>query len=162
MIRNRFLHILILAATLSVPFVGISAVRAQDKAPDQLRTLSRDELDIVKVLTQQERAWNSGDLNGFAKGYKNSPDIIFIGRQVAHGFDQMLADYRGNYPNKDAMGQLSFSNLEPKILDEHFAVVTGSYHLDRSKKAGGPAEGLFSLVFEKTDQGWKIIVDHTT
>ena len=36
------------------------------------------------------------------------------------------------------------------------------YHLDRSKKEGGPADGMFSLVLEKTDQGWKIVLDHTT
>ena len=47
-------------------------------------------------------------------------------------------------------------------LDEHYAVVLGHYHLDRSKKGGGNADGFFSLVLEKTDAGWKIIVDHTT
>jgi ketosteroid isomerase-like protein len=60
------------------------------------------------------------------------------------------------------MGTLSFSELEPHILDEHFAIVLGHYRLDRSKKAGGNAEGVFSLVLEKTRDGWKIIVDHTT
>jgi ketosteroid isomerase-like protein len=34
--------------------------------------------------------------------------------------------------------------------------------LERGKKEGGNADGLFSLVLEKTDKGWKIIVDHTT
>ena len=133
-----------------------------DKAPDQLRTLSRDELDVVKVLTQQERAWNQGNIDVFAQGYKNSPDILFIGHQVSRGYTSMLLDYKGNYPTKDAMGTLSFTDLEPKILDEHFAIVIGKYHLDRTKKYGGPADGIFSLVFEKTDAGWKIILDHTT
>ena len=142
-----------------------ATLRAQNPAPtapDQLRTLSREELDIVKVLTRQEDAWNHGDLDAFATGYKNSPDILFVGRQISRGYDQMLADYKHNYPNKDAMGTLSFSELEPHILDEHYAVVLGHYKLERTKKAGGNAEGIFSLVFEKTDTGWKIIVDHTT
>ncbi len=134
---------------------------AQDK-PDQLRTLSRDELNIVKVLNQQESAWNRGDIDSFATGYKNSPDIIFIGSQVSHGYLQMLNDYKHNYPTRDAMGTLSFSDLEPRILDERFAVVIGHYHLDRNKKAGGNADGNFSLIFEKTEAGWRIIVDHTT
>jgi ketosteroid isomerase-like protein len=47
-------------------------------------------------------------------------------------------------------------------LDERFAVVIGKYHLERGKKEGGNADGIFSLVLEKTDKGWKIIVDHTT
>ncbi len=135
---------------------------SQDKPPDQLRTLSRDELDVVKVLTMQEKAWNQGNLEQYASGYKNSPDILFIGHNVSRGFDAMISDYRHNYPNKDAMGTLTFSELEPHVLDEKFAIVIGKYHLERGKKAGGPADGLFSLVFEKTDKGWKIVVDHTT
>jgi len=46
-------------------------------------------------------------------------------------------------------------------LDERFAVCTGRYQLDRGKKMGGVATGLFSLVLEKTNAGWKIVVDHT-
>ena len=157
-LRTRVLPLL-LAALLCV-----STARAQgpDKPADQLRTLSRDELDVVKVLTQQERAWNQGDIETFAKGYKNAPDIVFIGDHVSKGYADMLNDYKKNYPNKDAMGTLTYSELEPRILDEHYAVLIGRYRLDRSKKLGGPAEGVFSLVFEKTDKGWKIIVDHTT
>ena len=60
------------------------------------------------------------------------------------------------------MGNLSFSDLEVRTLDENFAIVVGKYRLDRSKKDGGSAGGLFSLVLEKTDKGWKIIIDHTT
>jgi ketosteroid isomerase-like protein len=52
--------------------------------------------------------------------------------------------------------------LEVHPLSETFAVCLGKYRLDRPKKEGGAAEGLFSLVFEKTDQGWKIVLDHTT
>ena len=130
--------------------------------PDQLRTLSRAELDVVKVLTKQERAWNQGNLDEFASGYKNSPDTMFIGEHATRGFDQMLLEYKKNYPTRQAMGTLSYSDLDPKILDDKYAVVVGKYHLDRDKKSGGSADGMFSLVFEKTDQGWKIVVDHTT
>ena len=155
---NRVLPLL-LAALLCVSTV---CAQGPDKPADQLRTLSRDELDVVKVLTQQERAWNQGDIETFAKGYKNAPDIVFIGDHVSKGYADMLNDYKKNYPNKDAMGTLTYSELEPRILDEHYAVLVGKYRLDRSKKLGGPAEGFFSLVFEKTDKGWKIVVDHTS
>jgi uncharacterized protein (TIGR02246 family) len=162
MIRNwtRFSFALLLAAALALPLNAQTA--APDKPADQLRTLSRDELDVVKVVTQQERAWNDGDLDAFAKGYKNTPDIVFIGEHISKGFADMLNEYKKNYPNRDAMGTLTYSELEPHILDEHYAVLVGKYRLDRNKKAGGSAEGFFSLVFEKTDKGWKIVLDHTT
>ena len=137
-------------------------VPREPPAPDQLRTLSREELDVVKVLTAQERAWNRGDLEGYASGYKDSPDLLFVGQQISRGFGALGADYRKHYPNKEAMGSLAFSELEPHVLDERFAVLLGHYHLERSKKGGGPADGFFSLVLEKTEKGWKIVVDHTT
>ncbi len=155
--RTPLLAPIFLLAALSLP-----AFSQADKAPDQLHTLSANELGVIKVLTMQERAWNQGDVNAYASGYKNSPETLFIGRQVSRGYENLLADYKGNYSTRDAMGTLAFSDLEPRILDEHFAIVVGKYHLSRSKKAGGDADGLFSLVLEKTSAGWKIILDHTT
>ncbi len=146
-----------LVLILLLPFA--TPCRAQD---DQLRPVPKAELDVIKVLLAQEAAWNRGDLEAFTQSYKNSPDTIFVTSIVNRGFEGMLEAYRRNYPNKAAMGTLSFSELEAHPLDEKFAVVIGKYHLDRTKKDGGNAEGIFSLVLEKTDQGWKIIVDHTT
>ncbi len=151
---------LLVASLLSFP--TLPAMSAQDRPLAQLRTLSRQELDIIKVLTAQENAWNHGDLDGFFKGYKDSPDTLFIGRQISRGFKPLVEDYRHNYPTRDAMGTLTFSDLETHLLDEHFAVVLGKYRVERSKKAGGPADGFFSLVLEDTEKGWKIVVDHTT
>jgi ketosteroid isomerase-like protein len=147
------------ATTLAI-FLTISlSTHAQS---DQLKTASKQELDIIKVLVAQEDAWNKGDLPAFIQGYKNSPDTLFVTHQVFRGVDGMLDEYRHNYPSKAAMGTLGFSELEVHPLDEKFAVVIGKYHLDRGKKDGGNADGIFSLIFEKTDQGWKIIVDHTS
>ena len=145
-----------LFAVLVLPCV----VHAQDM--QQLTTASRVQLDVVKVLLAQEAAWNRGDLEAFAQSYKNSPDILFITNMVNRGFAGMVEAYRRDYPNRGAMGTLSFSDLEVHPLDENFAVAIGKYHLDRTKKDGGNADGMFSLVLEKTDKGWKIVVDHTT
>lgn len=131
-------------------------------AQDPLHTATRDELDVAKVLVAQEDAWNRGDIQGFVKGYKNSPDTLFITRQVSRGWQGMLQEYKLEYPTKASMGTLVFSELEVHSLDEKFAVCVGKYHLERGRKEGGNAEGIFSLIFEKTDQGWKIILDHTT
>ncbi|GGA72250.1 hypothetical protein GCM10011507_24830 [Edaphobacter acidisoli] len=137
-------------------------VRAQLAPESPLHTASQQELDIVKVLLKQEAAWNHGDIDSFAAGYKNSPNIIFLTHDVSRGYAGMVDEYKRDYPTKASMGTLTYSDIEVHTLDENYAVVIGKYHLDRSKKDGGSAEGLFSLVFEKTDQGWKIILDHTT
>ena len=137
-------------------------LHAQLAPESPLHTASQQELDIVKVLLKQEAAWNQGDIDTFAQGYKNSPNIIFVTRDVSRGYAGMVEEYKRDYPTKASMGTLTYSDIEVHTLDENYAVVIGKYHLDRSKKDGGNAEGIFSLVFEKTDQGWKIILDHTT
>lgn len=147
------------AAVLALLLIVTLSARAQDS---QLKTATQQELDVIKVLLAQEAAWNKGDLETFIQAYKNSPDTLFITRQVFRGVGGMLEEYRHNYPTKAAMGTLAFSELEVHPLDENFAVVIGKYHLDRNKKEGGNADGIFSLIFEKTDKGWKIIIDHTT
>ncbi len=113
-------------------------------------------------MLKQEAAWNRGDLEAYVQAYKDSPDTIFVSNQVNRGFSGLLAEYRRDYPTKAAMGILGFSDLEVHPLGEDFATCIGRYHLDRTRRDGGSSEGYFSLVLEKTDQGWKIVLDHTT
>ena len=155
---SRSLPHLLLALTLALTSL---IVHAQDTTSN-LHTATPQELSIVKVLLAQEAAWNRGDIDGFALAYKDSPDTIFIARQFSRGFAGLDEQYHHDYPTKASMGTLSFSQLEVHPLGEDYAVCLGKYELERGKKEGGHAEGLFSLVFEKTDKGWKIIVDHTT
>jgi ketosteroid isomerase-like protein len=151
---------LVLALAL-LPAAGHRAF-AQDEPGNPLHTASNVELEVVKAVLAEEKAWNKGDLAAFAKGYKDSPNTIFMGAQISRGYAQIVEDYKRNYPTQAAMGTLEFSEVEAYPLSDTFWVCLGKYHLDRSKKQGGPADGQFSLVLEKTPDGWKIVLDHTT
>jgi len=131
-------------------------------ASAQVTTKSPEAEAILAMLNKQAVDWNRGDLEAFATGYKNSPDILFMGRTIRQGYEQMLAGYRKSFPTREAMGTLTFSNLEVQPLDEHFATVTGRFHLERTAAGGGNAGGYYLLVVEKTPSGWKIIRDDTT
>ena len=145
----RTLHFL--AAIL---FVVPSLLFAQNATPEARA--------IRAVLDKQVADWNRGDLEAFATGYKNSPDILFIGSKISRGYAQMLDTYRKNYGSKEQMGTLNFSDLEVQPLDERFATVTGHFHLERTVAGGGNSDGHFLLVFEKTPDGWKVVRDDTT
>ncbi|HEX4154326.1 MAG TPA: DUF4440 domain-containing protein [Acidobacteriaceae bacterium] len=114
------------------------------------------------MLHRQEEDWNRGDLDTFATGYKNSPDILFMGRTIHRGYAEMLATYHKAFPTRAAMGTLSFSDLEIQPLDAHFATVTGRFHLQRTAAGGGDVSGYYLLVVEKTPAGWKIVRDDST
>jgi uncharacterized protein (TIGR02246 family) len=119
--------------------------------------------DIKRVLELQQAAWNRGDIDSFATSYKNTPELVFVsGQKIARGYQGMVDRYKTNYSDPARMGQLTFSGLEVTMLGEKYANVLGHFHLERTAAGGGNADGVFTLLFEKTSSGWKIIQDHTS
>lgn len=133
--------------------VLIAAALLAAASPDQ---------DIRSVLDQQVNAWNRGDVRGFMDGYADSESTTFVGAKITKGHAQVLSDYLKRYPTRAAMGTLRFSDLEIRLLGADYASVIGRWHLDRDKTAGGEAGGIFTLLFQRTAGGWKIILDHTS
>lgn len=116
--------------------------------------------DLRHVLAVQVEAWNKGDLERFVEYY--AEDCVMLGKQLLKGRGQVLANYRKAYPGICRMGTLAFDNLEIRPAAEGVAIVTGKFHLHRSAENGGPADGVFSLVFKNIDSKWQILLDHTS
>jgi ketosteroid isomerase-like protein len=118
---------------------------------------------IRKVLDDQVVCWNKGDLKGFMDGYWNSKELSFYsGNKKTLGWQETLERYQKKYQGEgNEMGQLKFSELEIQLLGEKNAVVKGRWELTLSKDKEKP-NGLFTLIVQKTDSGWKIIHDHTS
>lgn len=137
------------------------SVAAQGPAPAQPsgeRIADREA--ISSVLRAQQSAWNHADVDAFLEGYWHSPELTFSGSSgVARGWDGVLARYKKNYPDRSAMGQLNFSDLEFRFLGPDAALVLGKWHLQREKDELG---GVFTLVWQRFPEGWKIIHDHTS
>jgi uncharacterized protein (TIGR02246 family) len=151
----RRLKIAALAVLSAAVMVGVSALRA-----DSAESLSAAA--IRQALDDQVAAWNRGDVETFMRAYKDSPDTTFIGKSVEHGYTPILQRYKKAYSTRDAMGMLDFSELSVRELGANYAVVTGKFHLARNAAGGGDVGGIFSLVWEKTPEGWKIILDHSS
>jgi ketosteroid isomerase-like protein len=117
---------------------------------------------VEQVLNAQVQAWNHHDLEGFMRGYWRSPELTFFsGGQVAHGWGQALDRYRKRYQGLGReMGKLAFANVNVDSLAPTAAVVRGEWHLTTSD--GKTPHGLFTLIFRKFPDGWKIIHDHTS
>jgi ketosteroid isomerase-like protein len=121
---------------------------------------SQDKQAIVKVLDVQSIAWNKGDIDGFMQGYWQSDSLLFVGKGgPGYGWQNTLSHYKKTYPDKAAMGQLTFHILKVNVLDTTNAFVLGSWHLQREKDALG---GYFTLWFKKIKGEWKIVCDHTS
>jgi len=119
-----------------------------------------EQAAITAVLQQQQAAWNRGDVEAFLDGYWHSPELTFSGSGgTTRGWDGVRARYKRNYADRATMGQLDFSELEFRFLGPDSALVLGHWHL---KRAQGDIGGVFSLVWQKFPEGWKIIHDHTS
>ena len=119
--------------------------------------------EVRKLLKDSEDAWNRGDLVVFASYYDDSPETTFIGREVTRGGPEaIVARYRRGYPTREAMGTLTFSEIEVRALGKEYALANGKFALKRTAAGGGDASGRFTLVLRKTAKGWKIIHDHSS
>jgi len=120
------------------------------------------EAEVKAVLTRQQEAWNRGNLRAFMQEYWQSPELAFIGKQVARGWQATLERYQKTYPTPAAMGRLTFSEVEVHPLGQDHAWVFGRFHLARTAEGGGDARGRYTLIFTRTKEGWKMVLDHTT
>lgn len=115
--------------------------------------------EILQVMKNQQTAWNNGDLEGFMQGYWKSDSLMFIGSKgPTFGWQKTLANYKKSYPTKEKMGTLEFSGIQIKMLGKNYASVFGKWKLQRKEDA---PNGIFTLIFQKFKDGWKIISDHS-
>jgi L-asparaginase / beta-aspartyl-peptidase len=138
----------------SARWYGEASERPDDKLGDG------DSDAIAKILTSQQDAWNHGDIDAFLEGYWHSPDVSFSGGSgITRGFAGVRDRYHKNYADRAAMGELDFSQLEFRRLGPNAELVLGHWHLRREK---GDVGGVFTLVFQRFPDGWRIVHDHTS
>jgi len=116
-----------------------------------------DEEAIRRVMSDQEAAWDRGDIVAFMKGYTDS--VCFISKKgMICGREAVTENYEQSYPDKAAMGDLAFGIHEVVPAGAYNAWVTGTWELYRTADTLG---GGFSLLWAKGSEGWRIARDHT-
>ena len=117
---------------------------------------------IVGSMQDSAVAWSKGDLDGFMSGYENSADTTYVtGSKVVIGYDAIRAMYRARFGAGRDMGLLSMTMSSVRSLGADYAIGLGRYALRRPGLTQ-PLSGVYTLVFHRTDQGWKIVSDHTS
>jgi ketosteroid isomerase-like protein len=143
---------------LAFAFVTFS-IAARGHGP----TERQDSIRAVRaVLDRQVTYWNKGDLDGFLGGYWNSPKVVFqSGGQRYDGWEAMRERYRRRYQAEGrAMGRLAFSALDIEPLGPEAVLARGRWQL--TMPDGTKPGGLFTVIFRKLPEGWKIVHDHTS
>lgn len=139
-----------------VIIIALFAITAQIPARGQSDDIAR----IRTLMDAQVRAWNAADIDAFMATYWHSDSLLFIGKKgLTYGWQATLENYKKNYPDKTAMGTLSFDLLEFKKLAADAYFVVGKWKLIRTI---GDLSGHFSLVIRRIDGDWKITADHSS
>jgi len=148
--HNRWPATAILLLLVFYPLLG----RGEDAADENAA--------VEQVLLRQVEAWNRHDIEGFMAGYWNSARLTFFSEATkTSGWQSTLERYRKRYLAEGReMGTLQFSDLEVESLGQDSAFVRGAWQLTTAD--GKNPHGLFTLVFRKFPEGWKIIHDHTS
>jgi ketosteroid isomerase-like protein len=141
-----------------------AALTALGSITDRETPISTSAIDIAMnvraVIKVQEAAWNRGDIDGYMNGYARSGKTIFVsGDKVTRGWQTVRDRYKKKYNTREKMGALTLSELEVMPLSGEAALVLGRWSLKR--KADNP-HGRFTLLFRRTPEGWRIVLDHTS
>ena len=126
--------------------------------------------ETVALLGSQAEAWNAGDLEEFCTVYAD--DAAYVSSTgVTRGREAILARYRQRYPDRAAMGTLSFeivearpaSGVEITLLGDaapgrvHGVSIVARWRLTYADRE--PAEGLTLVVFRRRGEGWEMVQD---
>jgi beta-aspartyl-peptidase (threonine type) len=154
------LPVRVLLLVFGLTLLGLFAV-IHWLGPPSRNLAPADREAIRQVLERQAAAWNAGELEAFMEGYWRSPELTFFsGKEPQHGWEATLERYRKRYqaPEKE-MGHLTFSDLVIEETGPHTAWVRGRWQVETSKETLG---GLFTLIFKRLPEGWRIVHDHTS
>ncbi len=145
----RFLVILFLGLILT------SCASTEMKPSDY----EKEKKAVLKVLTDQEFAWNKGDIDGFMEGYWKSDFLTFVGSSgVTKGWNETKDNFNKAYPTRDRMGTLSFDVNEIHRVQDGLYRIIGKYTLQRDEDA---PTGYFTIMLQQDEGKWVIISDHT-
>lgn len=121
---------------------------------------SGDKDMIHDVMSGQAKSWNKGDVEGYMKGYWMSDSLVFTGtKTVSVGWQAATDRYKIAYPDKTAMGHLTFEDVNTNFTSKSSAYSTGRWNLFREADT---LTGRFTLIWKKQNSAWFIIADHSS
>ena len=135
-------------------FVLIITITISTKAQD------KNIIAIKSMLSKQEAAWNTGNLENFMKGYWVNDSLLFIGKSgPKYGYQTTLENYKKGYPDTAHMGKFTSTILSIKRLSLDYYYIVGKWFLKRSV---GDATGYYTLLIRKIKGEWVIVADHSS
>jgi beta-aspartyl-peptidase (threonine type) len=153
-LRRLFAAMSLAAASLAFAACQPTGERADVVDGEQLQAA------VDHLLTESEKAWNGGDLAGFMEWYKRGEETTFLGSSgLTHGWDTIRQRYEGRFEPGASRDSLRFEELVTRPLTPWLGLATARYVLFQGDSV--TSTGVFTLVVERTPEGWRIIHDQS-
>jgi beta-aspartyl-peptidase (threonine type) len=115
---------------------------------------------VDSLLTESEDSWNGGDLDGFVYWYKRGEETSFMGAGgPIYGWETIRSRYAPRFGPGAERDSLRFEGLQTRPLAPWLGLATARYVLFQGDSI--TSRGIFTLVLERTTEGWRIIHDHS-
>ncbi|HTD98119.1 MAG TPA: nuclear transport factor 2 family protein [Mucilaginibacter sp.] len=142
---NRILLFLLFLSAFAIP---VKAQRSDAKA----------KAAIISAMENSENDWNKGDLGNYMKMYTDSSTMMMPTGPA--GLSVIKDLYEKKYFNgKMPKQNLHYSELKVTLLGKNYALLTGKFTLSGNNLP--ERSGRYSLVMVHTNDGWKILHDHS-
>ena len=144
-----------LATALALALVACTPPASSTPAPDAgLRAALEEQ------MTASAAAWNRGDLAGHVAIYTDSAEMMgkngpIRGRETIRGLLE-----RGFWAGGRPAQQLAFRDLVVTPLGRDYAMLTGGCLLTGGGKPDYSCR--FTLIWQRTPAGWRVIHDHSS
>ncbi len=141
----------LLYLSLIVAALALQSAFAQADSPETI---------IADAMQGSAEAWNNADINGHVAIYADSAAFM-TGSGPAIGRERTAELLERSYFQNGAPAQqLRFERLTVTMLGDDHAMAVGHFIL-----SGGGLDdnmGWFTTIWERTEQGWRIIHDHSS
>ena len=121
-----------------------------------------DDQEIYNFLLKMLDRWNAHDIDGYVEAYWKSPDLlVVVGSEEFDGWQQLHESYVSGYSSRTAMGSIQPKRIQIRLLkpDLALALTWWSITFPNSKQ---PVVGNSTMNLQKFEDGWKIVVSHTS
>jgi ketosteroid isomerase-like protein len=172
MVIKKLLRSLVLGTLCCSPMTAVLGQDAQSygawgfdsiKPSDSQATPESDPSDYQKIyslLMSMPDRWNAHDLDGYLSVFWQSPNLlVVIGGDQIKGWGDLSASYHRGFVNRDEMGHFTPDRIQIQMISADVAVVLDWWTIYQRR---GKTLGTTTAVVRKFQEGWKIVVAHTS
>jgi beta-aspartyl-peptidase (threonine type) len=124
--------------------------------------LRGDDQQVYDVLLNMLDRWNAHDMDGYLEVYwKSSELLVVVDSEQFSGWQQLHDSYCTGYPDRSAMGFIQPKRMQVRLLKPDLALAFSLWSVS-FPSTKHEVVGNSTMNLQKFDDGWKIVVSHTS